>query len=111
MNVNVSECIWLNEQGVCSAQHLLDVSGLSSAELVELIETGVIVPVDAHAQTSSFQLRHVITANIARRLRDDFELDRHGVTLALTLMRRIDALQEELNAMRAQLEQSIASRG
>ena len=46
MKVDVSEWIWLNDHGVCSAQH---------------------------------------------------------VVLALTLMRRIDELQEELNAVRAQL--------
>ncbi|MFI4939672.1 MAG: chaperone modulator CbpM [Burkholderiales bacterium] len=103
MKVDVSEWIWLNDQGVCSAQYLAEASGLSSAELDELIENGVIVPVDNQAQPQSFHLRYVATANTARRLRDDFELDLHGVALALTLMRRIDELQEELNAIRAQL--------
>jgi hypothetical protein len=38
-----------------------------------------------------------------RRLRDDFELDRNGMVLALTLMQRIDALNEELDALRARI--------
>lgn len=109
MNINVSDCIWLNDLGVCSAQHLVEVSGLSNEELDELIENGVIVPVDDKAQSKSFQLRCIVTANAARRLRDDFELDRHGVVLALTLMRRIDELQDELNAVRARLDDSISS--
>lgn len=101
MKIDVAEWIWLNDQGVCSARYLVEVSGLSNEELDDLIENGVIVPVDDNAQPKSFQLRYVVTANMARRLRDDFELDRHGVALALTLMRRIDELEAELNSVRA----------
>lgn len=104
MKVKVSEWIWLNDHAVCSAQHLAEVSGLSHEEIDELIESGVIVPVDDKAQSKSFQLRCVVIANTARRLRDDFELDLHGVALALTLMRRIDELQEELSAVRTRLD-------
>jgi chaperone modulatory protein CbpM len=110
MNMTISESIWLNDHGVCSAQHLVDVSGLSKEELDELIEMGVIVPMDEHAQPQAFQLRYIVTANAARRLRDDFELDRNGVALALTLMRRINDLQEELSAMRARLNHGISGR-
>jgi chaperone modulatory protein CbpM len=111
MNITVSEWIWLNEHGVCSAQHLADVSGLSHAELEELIENGVIVPIDEKAQPQSFQLHYVVTANTARRLRDDFELDLNGMVLALTLMRRVDELQKELKAVLAQLNHPAAKSG
>jgi chaperone modulatory protein CbpM len=99
MNINQSEWIWLNDQNVCSAQHLIEVSGLSDEELDELINNGVIMPVDEHAQQKTFLLHYVVVAKNARRLRDDFELDRHGLALALTLMKRIDELQAELNAV------------
>jgi chaperone modulatory protein CbpM len=105
MKANMAEWIWLNEEGVCSAQFLGEVSGLTQDELDDLIENGVISPVDIHAQPKAFQLRHVVTANTARRMRDDFELDRHGVVLAMTLMKRIDELEAELNAMHARLGQ------
>jgi chaperone modulatory protein CbpM len=104
MKVNLSEWIWLNDHAVCSAQHLAEVSGLSAEEVDDLIESGVIVPVDDNAQPKSFYLRYVVTANTARRLRDDFELDLHGVALALTLMQRIDELQQELNAVHTRLD-------
>jgi len=110
MTVTVSEWIWLNDHGVCSAEHLSEVSGLSNEELGELIDIGVIVPVDDKVRPMEFQLRYVVIANTARRLRDDFELDRHGVALALTLMRRIDDLQEELSAVRARLHHVHTSR-
>jgi chaperone modulatory protein CbpM len=104
MTVDVSEWVWLNDQKVCSARHLTEVSGLSEEELDELIEMGVIEPVNVDAQPQLFQLRYVVTANAARRLRDDFELDRNGLALALTLLRRIEELREELNAMRARFD-------
>jgi chaperone modulatory protein CbpM len=103
MKINVSEYVWLSDRNLCSVEHLAEVSGLSLEELSDLIEMGLILPVpaDIDAQPKSFSLHYVITANLARRLRDDFELDRNGMVLAVRLMQRIDALQEELEAMRA----------
>lgn len=103
MNVEFSQWTLLGDQAVCSAQHLAEISGLSDLELDELIECGVIVPVDITSRSLSFYLRHVVTANTARRLRDDFELDRNGLALAMTLMRRMVGLQEELDRMRARI--------
>jgi chaperone modulatory protein CbpM len=103
MKVNTSEWVWLNEHEVCSAANLLEISGLSSEEFEALIEIGVILPIDSGAQEKSFQRRYIVTANTARRLRDDFELDLHGVALAMALIRRIDELQEELSATQALL--------
>ena len=103
MKIDVSEWVWLNDQKVCSAQHLAEVSGLSHEDIEDLIDVGVIVPVDLGAQIKLFQLHYVVTANMARRLRDDFELDRNGMVLALTLLQRIDRIEQELNAVRARV--------
>jgi len=100
MNIVVSESIRLDESGECSIEHLAELSGLSLDELSDLVESGVIEPVDESAKPASFYLRHVVTAKIARRLRDDFELDRHGVAIALTLLDRIENLERELRARR-----------
>lgn len=97
---DASTWVWLNERDFCSARHLGDVSGLSDDELDDLIANGVIVPSIGAPGPRAFQLHYVVTATLARRLRDDFELDRHGLALAMTLMRRIDELQGELNAAR-----------
>ncbi|MBC7415273.1 MAG: hypothetical protein H7327_10100, partial [Herminiimonas sp.] len=51
----------------------------------------------------AFALRWVVTATTARRLRDDFELDRNGVSLALTLMQRIEDLEAQLGELRAKV--------
>lgn len=111
MKINAAEWIWLNEQSICSAPNLADVSGLSNEDVADLIENGVIVPVDASAQPMSFALRYIVVASMARRLRDDFELDRRGMTLAMTLMLRIEELEMELIAVRARLGHRISDAG
>ncbi|HJU71452.1 MAG TPA: chaperone modulator CbpM [Paucimonas sp.] len=102
MKMHVTESIWLNETGVCSTEYLAEASGLSIEEINDLIECGIIATVDKDAPPASVQLHHVTTAQTARRLRDDFQLDRHGVALALTLLRRIEALEADLKATQAQ---------
>ncbi len=105
MNTDTTQWIILDDSSVCSAQHLIEVSGLSHAELERLIEAGTIVPVEQNAPPVTFSLRYVAIASTARRLRDDFELDVNGMVLALTLLRRIDEMEEQLAAARAQLGQ------
>lgn len=103
VNINVSHWIWLNDQALCSAEHLAEVSGLSVEDINELIANRVIVPVDEASNPPAFALRWVVTATTARRMRDDFELDPHGVALALTLMQRVEDLQAEVDSLRAQV--------
>ncbi|MEC5218216.1 chaperone modulatory protein CbpM [Actimicrobium sp. GrIS 1.19] len=101
MKLDISESVWLNDQTICSALHLTEVSGLTSQELEDLIDNGVIVPVGGMVEQTAFYLQDVHTANLARKLRDDFELDLHGMVLAMTLLRRIEQLEAELSAARA----------
>lgn len=92
MDLQVSHTVWLNDAGTCSLEDLAQASGLSLDELRDLAECGVLDPVEG----GRYRLHCVVTVRTARRLRDDFELDRHGLALALTLMRRIDALESRL---------------
>jgi chaperone modulatory protein CbpM len=107
MRVQVTESTWLDDAGICSVEQLAEVSGLSIAEIEDLVENGVIAPTDRHTQPRFFQLHYVTTARTARKLRDDFELDPHGVALALTLLRRVEELQEELAAAQAKFRQAV----
>ena len=100
MKLQITDCVWLHGSDVCEIEHLAEVSGLAIEEIEDLIDIGVISPVDPGAQPICFQLQYVLTVKTARRLRDDFQLDRHGVALALTLLRRIDELEAELKAIR-----------
>ena len=101
MSEQLSDLIWLNETNFCRIEYLAEVSGLSMEEIEDLIENGVITPADQSAEERVFQLHSVITVKTARRLRDDFQLESHGLTLALTLLRRISDLQAALNDLQA----------
>jgi chaperone modulatory protein CbpM len=109
MKVNATERGSLNEPVIYSAQNLAEVSGLSNEQLDDMIENGVIAPVDANARPMSFPPRYIVVARMARRLRDDFELDRHGVTLAMNLIQRIEELEMELNAVRSRLGHGMSN--
>lgn len=101
MKIKHAEMLWLDEGGVYSASNIVEISGLSSEELDELVGIGVMGPIDRNAETMTFQMRHVVIANTARRLKNDFDLDLHGMALAMTLMQRIDELKNELLLARA----------
>ena len=110
MIVQVTDAIWLDDSEVCTAEQLAEVSGLSTGEIDDLIQNGVIIPIDETAEPKSFPLHDMVTVRTARRLRDDFELDAHGVALALTLLGHIDHLEGQLQAVRARLIRAIGGR-
>ena len=97
MSMQVTHAVWLNDTAVCSIDHLVEVSGLSLDDISNLVEDGVIAPADASKPGAGFHSVHVLTVRQARRMRDDFELDRNGLALALTLLRRIESLEQALH--------------
>jgi chaperone modulatory protein CbpM len=99
MSYQVTHAIWLNEGEVCTIEELVEASGLSRDEVEDLVVSGVIWPTDAATQPHRYHLLHVVTVRQARRLRDDFELDSNGVALAMTLLRRISALERALSVL------------
>ena len=82
---------------------LADLSGLSEAEVLELVEYGVLAPAQQTAGQWAFSMRSITVARTARRLREDFELEVHGVALVLAYLDRIHDLEAQLCALRAEL--------
>jgi chaperone modulatory protein CbpM len=101
LNAKVTLSVWLDQSAVCSIDQLAEVSGLTVDEIEDLVDNGLIEPADAPER--AFHLLHVVTVRKARRLRDDFQLDRNGLALAMTLLRRIDKLEAALLAERLRL--------
>ncbi len=97
MNKQLADSLWLNDSDCCGIEHLAELSGLSIEEINDLIDNGVIAPATTAAAPQSFQLSAVVLVQTARRLRDDFQLDSRGISLALTLLRRIRELEDEMN--------------
>ena len=82
---------------------LADLSGLSEAEVLELVDYGALAPAVETAGQWTFSVRSITVARTARRLREEFELEVHGVALVLAYLDRIHDLEAQLCALRAQL--------
>ncbi|WP_211451063.1 chaperone modulator CbpM [Collimonas antrihumi] len=103
MTALLVEAVWLNDIALCSLDELAEFSGLSHDELADLVEIGAIEPDRSAAPAHVFRAQTIVLARTARRLRDDFELDIHGVAMALNLLQKIHALETRLAALDAKL--------
>ena len=97
-----TEVLWLDEQRAVSLHELVEFSGLDEAELLELVHSGALPVRASVGGRYSFSARVVTVARTACRLRDDFELDTHGVGVALKLLERVRDLEQEIARLRAQ---------
>ena len=100
MEIEHVEAVWLEKQGDISVAGLAELSGLSEAELLELVAYGALEPIDPDEAQLMFAGRCVRTVRIAGRLRHDFELDAQSLALALSLVERIHQLETELRQLR-----------
>ncbi len=98
-----TEVMWLDEHRVVSLDELLQVSGLSREELLELVHGGAIPVLEVRGASYSFSARVVSVARTASRLRDELELDLAGLGVALRLLDRVQGLEAEIARLRALL--------
>jgi len=97
------EAVWLTEDYEISLTELTELSGLTEAEVRELVDYGCIAPVEPGSGSWVFKGKCVTTVRTAARLRASFELEPHGVALVVSLLDRIGDLEAQLNALRAQM--------
>jgi chaperone modulatory protein CbpM len=100
-----SEAAALEAAHFFSFSEIVELSGLTEPEIVQLVECECLLPQpgDDHWR---FDAHCLALARAARRLRDDFELDVRGVELALTLLGRIEELESQIGALEARLPRS-----
>jgi chaperone modulatory protein CbpM len=98
-----TEVLWLDEHRVVSLRELTEISGLQEAELLELVHYGALPVREAAGGGYTFSARVVTVARTACRLRDDFDLDTRGLSVALKLLERVRDLEEEITRLRAQM--------
>lgn len=98
-----AEPVWLTDDHALSATELAEMSGLSEAELHELVDYGAVTPIDPEAAPWMFTGRCLLTVRTACRLRISFDLEPHGVALIVSLLERIHGLESQLGSLRAQL--------
>ena len=95
------EAVWLSEADGFSLAQLAELSGLTEAELRELVDYGAIAPVNPHASDWAFSGECLVKVRTACRLRVSFELEPGGLALVIALLDRIHELEAELTALRA----------
>jgi chaperone modulatory protein CbpM len=98
---DLCEAHWLDISGRVPLRELAEVSGLSEAEVIELVEYGALTPSDATAAHWVFSVREVAVARTAHRLREEFALEPHAIALLLAYLERIHELEAQLQALRA----------
>lgn len=97
------ETEWPDDERRLDLQDLAELSGLSEGEVIELVEYGALTPTAVAAGQWTFSMQSIAIARTAYRLREDFELEPHGVSLLLAYLDRIRDLEAQLCALRAQL--------
>ncbi len=84
-----------------STRELAELAGLAVEAVTELAHAGLL-PLAAREEPL-FGSHSLKVARRARRLMSGFELDQGGLLLALTLMQRIDALEQQLRELNCAL--------
>ena len=88
------DAVWLHAHGSVTIVELAECSGLTEAEVRELVDAGVLAPSgDCVARLRS-----------ARRIQRDLELEPHALALLVSFLERIDALEAEIRNLNAQLQ-------
>jgi len=103
MEIQQTDAVWLDDRLEFSFVELARFSGLSNAELRELVDYGALVPNNPQEAEWTFSGDIVVTMQAAGRLRADLELDPQALALALTLINRIRELEAQIGNLRAQL--------
>lgn len=103
MNAPTEDAVRLDSVTEVTWTQLVCASGLPEGELHELVRYGALVPRDPDAPTWTFESHWLVVARTASRLRRDFELDPHGVSVVLSYVERIERLEAEVRTLRAQL--------
>jgi len=98
-----AEVLWLDEHRVVSLEELVEVSGLTREELVELVHGGALPVRETRGSSYVFSAQVVSLARTACRLRNELELDMAGLGVALQLLDRVRGLEQEIARLRALL--------
>ena len=103
MSREIAEALSLDERGTLTLDQLVEMSELPEEDLRALVDYGALAPVDPAAASWTFTASWVVVARTAGRLRRDFELDAHSLSVVLRYVQRVEALEAELRALHARM--------
>ncbi len=93
--------IVLDETLDVSVDELCVTCSATSSWVVELVEEGIIEPIDPAASEWRFRGPSITRAQVAMRLRRDLDINTPGIALALDLLEEIHGLRERLERLSA----------
>lgn len=101
MTLEFAQAVYIDDGQTFTFAQLVERSGLTAAELADLVECGALTDAAADAAAARYTERSVVVARSARRLRDEYALeDSHSLAVVVRLTQRIDALEAELRRRR-----------
>lgn len=105
MTIETTEVVWLEARGDYTIDELAALSGLPSAWVEALVDCGALPSDDVASGAASgapirFRAESIRLVRAARRLSDHFELEGQGLAVAVSLLRRVLALESELARLR-----------
>ena len=103
MKLQRTEWMWLDESDTVTLVELSRASGMTVADVAELVEYGALVPLEAAPQERVFSAQCITQLRTAGKLRLDFDLDLFAVAMMLGYLNRIEALERQVRALEAHL--------
>ena len=97
MNLQVINGILIDEQTELSLNDLCKACSSSAEWIIELVDEGVLEPINYQQTQWSFSGSSLQKAQTAMRLQRDLGLNLAGIALALDLMQQIDKLESRLS--------------
>lgn len=85
---------------ICQTAQL---SGVSEADLLGLVEYGVLAPSAPESEPCTFDIACVMKLQRAALMRQDLALDSHGFALAVMFLDQITGLELQLHSMQRDL--------
>jgi chaperone modulatory protein CbpM len=86
-----------------SIGQIAQLSGVSEADLLGLIEYGVLTPNTPETDQQSFDISYVMKLQRAALMRQDLALDNHGFALTMMFLNQITGLESQLHSVQHEL--------
>lgn len=90
---------------VFSLNEICERCGVHAEIITEMIEYGVITPIEPAQPRWQFTIATLIRLRRAQRLQRDLELNLPGLALSLELLDEVEALRREIMELRGRLNQ------
>jgi chaperone modulatory protein CbpM len=100
MKIDVAEAVWAEDQPAVDLEALSQLAGLPREVVEELVDCGVLAPLRGAPQWQ-FPGDCVATVRIARRVRQDFELESDALAVVMKLVERIQRLEATVRDLKA----------